>query len=120
MRPLGAVLIGSLADRRGRKTALTLTIALMTAGTALIAFTPTHASIGVTATVLVVLRPLAARLVGGRRGRRGIGLAAWSRQASATAASSLELAGRHPGGAAHAWRADRRRGIGPAQPGSHA
>jgi len=55
MRPLGAVLIGSLADRRGRKTALTLTIALMTAGTALIAFTPPHASIGVTATVLVVL-----------------------------------------------------------------
>lgn len=55
MRPLGAVLIGGMADRRGRKAALTLTIALMTAGTALIAFTPTYASIGVAATVLVVL-----------------------------------------------------------------
>ena len=55
MRPLGAVLIGNMADRRGRKAALTLTIALMTAGTALIAFTPSHAAIGVTATVLVVL-----------------------------------------------------------------
>jgi MHS family proline/betaine transporter-like MFS transporter len=55
MRPLGAVLIGNMADRRGRKAALTLTIALMTAGTALIAFTPSHATIGVTATVLVVL-----------------------------------------------------------------
>lgn len=55
MRPLGAVLIGNLADRRGRKAALTLTIALMTAGTALIAFTPTYGSIGVAATVLVVL-----------------------------------------------------------------
>ena len=55
MRPLGAVLIGNLADQRGRKAALTLTIALMTAGTALIAFTPTHASIGVAATVLVVI-----------------------------------------------------------------
>nr|WP_315595342.1 MFS transporter [uncultured Cupriavidus sp.] len=54
MRPLGAVLIGNLADRRGRKAALTLTIALMTVGTALIAFTPSYASIGVTATVLVV------------------------------------------------------------------
>ncbi|MDF3838014.1 MFS transporter [Cupriavidus basilensis] len=55
MRPLGAVLIGNLADRRGRKAALTLTILLMSAGTALIAFTPSHASIGVAATVLVVL-----------------------------------------------------------------
>ncbi|EHP38146.1 major facilitator superfamily permease, partial [Cupriavidus basilensis OR16] len=55
MRPLGAVLIGNLADQRGRKAALTLTIVLMTAGTALIAFTPTHASIGVAATVLVVI-----------------------------------------------------------------
>lgn len=55
MRPLGAVLIGNLADQRGRKAALTLTIMLMTAGTALIAFTPTHASIGVAATVLVVI-----------------------------------------------------------------
>jgi len=55
MRPLGAVLIGSMADRRGRKAALTLTIGLMTAGTALIAFTPSYATIGVAATVLVVL-----------------------------------------------------------------
>ncbi|MFJ1258473.1 MFS transporter [Cupriavidus sp. CuC1] len=55
MRPLGAVLIGNLADQRGRKAALTLTIVLMTVGTALIALTPTHASIGVAATVLVVI-----------------------------------------------------------------
>ncbi|WP_321818594.1 MULTISPECIES: MFS transporter [unclassified Paraburkholderia] len=55
MRPLGAVLIGNLADRRGRKSALSLTIALMTAGTAVIALTPTYASIGVIATVLMVL-----------------------------------------------------------------
>ncbi|QWC91164.1 MFS transporter [Cupriavidus metallidurans] len=55
MRPLGAVLIGNMADRRGRKAALTLTIGLMTAGTALLAFTPSYASIGVTATALVVV-----------------------------------------------------------------
>jgi MHS family proline/betaine transporter-like MFS transporter len=55
MRPLGAVLIGNFADRRGRKAALTLTIGLMTAGTALIAFAPTHATIGLAATALVVL-----------------------------------------------------------------
>lgn len=54
MRPLGAVLIGRVADRRGRKAALTLTIALMTLGTALIAFTPTYSSIGIAATALLV------------------------------------------------------------------
>ena len=54
MRPLGAVLIGRVADRRGRKAALSLTIGLMTLGTALIAFTPTYTSIGISATVLLV------------------------------------------------------------------
>lgn len=54
-RPIGALLIGGYADRRGRKAALTLTIALMAVGTALIAFTPPVASIGITATVLVLL-----------------------------------------------------------------
>jgi MFS transporter, MHS family, proline/betaine transporter len=55
MRPLGAVLIGNYADRHGRKAALTLTIALMTLGTALIALTPTYDSIGVAATVILVV-----------------------------------------------------------------
>lgn len=54
MRPLGAVLIGRVADRRGRKAALSLTIALMTLGTGIIALTPTYSSIGIAATVLLV------------------------------------------------------------------
>ncbi|MBF8005711.1 MFS transporter [Pseudomonas brenneri] len=54
IRPLGAVLIGRFADRYGRKQALTLTIALMTVGTGIIAFTPTYSSIGIFATVLLV------------------------------------------------------------------
>ncbi|WP_321912268.1 MULTISPECIES: MFS transporter [unclassified Paraburkholderia] len=54
MRPLGGVLIGGYADRKGRKAALTLTIALMMAGTALIALTPTYAQIGVAAPIAVV------------------------------------------------------------------
>ena len=41
MRPVGAMVIGRYADRKGRKAALTLTIFLMTLGTALIAFAPT-------------------------------------------------------------------------------
>jgi MHS family proline/betaine transporter-like MFS transporter len=71
MRPLGAVLIGNMADRRGRKAALTLTIGLMTAGTALLAFTPSYASIGVTATALVVVgRLLQGLSAGGEVGAR--------------------------------------------------
>src|SRR5947209_9335872 len=37
LRPLGAIFIGAYADRRGRKAALTLTIALMLLGTATMA-----------------------------------------------------------------------------------
>ncbi|SAK60198.1 major facilitator transporter [Caballeronia pedi] len=55
MRPLGGILIGGYADRHGRKAALTLTIALMMIGTAMIALTPTYARIGIAAPVCVVL-----------------------------------------------------------------
>jgi MFS transporter, MHS family, proline/betaine transporter len=58
MRPLGAMFIGHLASTRGRKTAMTWSIALMTLGTWMIAFLPTAASIGVTAAWLMVLARL--------------------------------------------------------------
>jgi len=61
MRPVGAVVLGALADRRGRKAALSLTILMMAVGTAMIGFAPTYASIGVWAPALVV----AARLIQG-------------------------------------------------------
>src|SRR6266436_141730 len=35
MRPIGAIVIGNFSDRRGRKTALTLTMSMMMAGTAI-------------------------------------------------------------------------------------
>lgn len=54
MRPVGAVLIGRYADRKGRKSALSLTIGLMTLGTAMIAFAPTYQQIGILATVILV------------------------------------------------------------------
>lgn len=54
MRPLGAMVIGRFADRQGRKAALTLTIALMTAGTAFIAFAPTYQQAGLLGTALLV------------------------------------------------------------------
>ncbi|MCG6507012.1 MFS transporter, partial [Vibrio parahaemolyticus] len=42
-------------DKHGRKAALTLTIALMTIGTGMIALTPTYESIGIAATVMLVV-----------------------------------------------------------------
>ena len=55
MRPLGAIVIGVYADRRGRREALTLTILLMMVGTAIIAFMPTYETIGLLAPVGIVL-----------------------------------------------------------------
>jgi len=55
MRPVGAIALGYYADRRGRKPALTLTISLMMLGTALIAFAPTHASIGPLAPFIILV-----------------------------------------------------------------
>jgi MHS family proline/betaine transporter-like MFS transporter len=55
IRPLGAVLIGSYGDRAGRKAALTLTLLLMAAGTAIIALSPTYGTIGIAAPILLLL-----------------------------------------------------------------
>jgi MFS family permease len=54
-RPLGGVLIGAFADRAGRKPAMLLTIGLITVGTLGLALTPSYASIGLAAPVIVVL-----------------------------------------------------------------
>lgn len=55
MRPLGAVVIGRLGDRRGRKQALVLSFGLMALGTAMIGLAPPATSLGLTATVIVVI-----------------------------------------------------------------
>lgn len=60
-RPLGGLVIGRFADRAGRKPAMMLTVALITVGTLALALTPTYASIGLAAPVIVVF----ARLVQG-------------------------------------------------------
>ncbi|MGO4739003.1 MFS transporter [Bosea sp. 2KB_26] len=61
MRPVGALVLGTLADRRGRKLALSLTILLMALGTAMIGFAPTYATAGAWAPAIIVL----ARLIQG-------------------------------------------------------
>lgn len=69
MRPVGAWIMGIYADRRGRKAGLTLSVTLMCAGSLLIAVTPTYATIGVVAPVLLVIARLMQGLsVGGEYG----------------------------------------------------
>jgi MFS family permease len=58
MRPVGGILLGIYADRKGRKAALQLIIGMMTVSIALIAFAPPHAAIGVAAPLLIVLARL--------------------------------------------------------------
>ncbi|UFX45689.1 MFS transporter [Bradyrhizobium sp. 41S5] len=54
-RPLGGALIGAFADKAGRKPAMILTVALITVGTLGLAATPSYASIGMAAPIIVVL-----------------------------------------------------------------
>lgn len=61
MRPIGAAVLGSYADRRGRKAGMTLTITMMAAAAMVIAVCPSYSVIGVAAPVVLVL----ARLVQG-------------------------------------------------------
>ncbi len=49
------MVLGAYADRHGRKQAMLLTISLMGLGSALIAFTPTHAQIGIAAPLILLL-----------------------------------------------------------------
>jgi len=60
-RPIGGVLLGTYADRYGRKASLLVSILMMTFGTLAVACTPTFAQIGVLAPLLVIV----ARLVQG-------------------------------------------------------
>jgi len=54
LRPLGGVILGAYADRKGRKKATVLTLFLMAAGTATIGLAPTYAQIGLAAPVIVL------------------------------------------------------------------
>jgi MHS family alpha-ketoglutarate permease-like MFS transporter len=69
VRPLGSWAIGALADRHGRRVALSISVAMMSVGSLIIALTPTYASIGVAApAVLVCARLLQGFSMGGEAG----------------------------------------------------
>lgn len=69
VRPLGALFFGKIGDRYGRKPALTISVALITVGTLLLAVTPTYAQVGVFASViLLIARVLQGLAYGGEFG----------------------------------------------------
>lgn len=104
MRPLGGFVLGAIGDRKGRKWALTLTVTMMGATTALIGVLPTYRDAGLAApALLVLLRCLQGFSAGGEwsgssafllefapRGRRGVlGSIISATAALATVAGSL-------------------------------
>ncbi|MFJ8160389.1 MFS transporter [Streptomyces sp. NPDC096136] len=87
MRPVGGWILGRAADRHGRKSALTLTVTMMSAAALLIAVAPTYGQAGYFgAVVLLLARLLQGMSIGGEyaasatylteasaRDRRGLG-----------------------------------------------
>jgi MFS transporter, MHS family, alpha-ketoglutarate permease len=69
VRPIGGWLFGHLADQYGRRNALMLSVLLMCFGSLMIAVTPTYASIGIAAPVLLgVARMIQGLSLGGEYG----------------------------------------------------
>jgi MHS family alpha-ketoglutarate permease-like MFS transporter len=60
-RPIGGIVFGRLADKRGRKLALVLTMMLMAVGSLVVALTPSYARIGALASLWLLF----ARLIQG-------------------------------------------------------
>jgi MHS family alpha-ketoglutarate permease-like MFS transporter len=61
MRPIGGWLFGSIADKKGRKTAMALSVFIMAIGSLIIGLTPGYKQIGILAPLLLVF----ARLIQG-------------------------------------------------------
>lgn len=69
MRPIGGWLFGRIADRRGRKTSMVMSVLMMCFGSLMIAVLPTYESIGIAAPALLLLARLIQGLsVGGEYG----------------------------------------------------
>jgi MFS family permease len=90
-RPIGAIVIGRLGDRYGRKPAMLLTFGLMGLGIVGLTLTPSYATIGYAAPVLVlVFRLIQGFALGGEVGP--------------TTAFLVEAAGPHQRGLFGAWQ----------------
>ncbi len=69
MRPIGGWIFGKIADRKGRKTSLVISVIMMCAGSLLIAALPPYSKIGLAAPLLLLLARMVQGLsVGGEYG----------------------------------------------------
>ncbi|WP_280155845.1 MFS family transporter [Piscinibacter sp. XHJ-5] len=69
MRPIGGWMFGRIADRRGRKTAMVISVLMMCAGSLLVACLPTYATLGAWSPALLLVARLVQGLsVGGEYG----------------------------------------------------
>ncbi|MGI4874809.1 MAG: MFS transporter [Janthinobacterium lividum] len=69
MRPIGGWMFGRVADKLGRRQAMTLSVLLMSLGSLLIALTPTYQTVGIVAPImLLTARLLQGLSVGGEYG----------------------------------------------------
>ncbi len=69
MRPFGGWLFGTIADRYGRRLSLTLSVVCMCFGSLIIAVTPTYATIGIAAPImLAIARMIEGLSLGGEYG----------------------------------------------------
>ena len=69
MRPIGGIVLGYFGDRKGRKAAMTLGMTLMALSVAMLSLTPTYATAGIAAPLIVlVARLLQGFSVGGEFG----------------------------------------------------
>ena len=91
-RPLGAIVVGALADRSGRRAGMLVSLALMGLGSLIIAVLPTYRSIGPAAPCLLVL----ARLIQGL---------AWGAEAGPATTYLLENAPPGRSGLFSSWQA---------------
>jgi len=69
MRPIGGWMFGKIADRRGRKTSLVISVVMMCAGSLMVACLPTYQQIGFAAPLLLLFARMVQGLsVGGEYG----------------------------------------------------
>ncbi|NCD71084.1 MFS transporter [Mucilaginibacter agri] len=69
MRPIGGWVMGTYADRKGRKAALTLSVLMMSGGSLMIMLVPGYKQIGIAAPIILVLaRMLQGLSIGGEYG----------------------------------------------------
>ena len=78
-RPLGGIIIGLMADKYGRRPALMTTIMIMALSTLMIGVSPTYETIGIAATVVLVLaRLLQGFSTGGEWGTAAAFIVEWA------------------------------------------